>query len=256
MELALWETLQYFKDATAGRNVNKEKAFKVVVLPPKSLVLQIFFKTVSKAPRSFFLSEYLHPHNIVNKDNYIMYFQKHYSSHSSCSSYQKYDVPQCTHTRHWGDEWNIIIWKENVIYNPNLPRIAYLHIYKLVYSSDVDYKVREEIVKTIVVQNATVPLSRIAPTLPPKRWVNSIARVAWAGAAPGAPRARAVARGCCWTARSWAYPGASWRWRKRHTHWDSAMWKLCRLHSHWGPECFFYRKLSDHQSSLIHSART
>ena len=160
MELALWETLQYFKDATAGRNVNKEKAFKVVFLPPKSLVLQIFFKTVSKAPRSFFLSEYLHPHNIVNKDNYIMYFQKHYSSRFSCSSYQKYDVPQCTHTRHWDDEWNIIIWKENVIYNPNLPRIAYLHIYKLVYSSDVDYKVREEIVKMIVVQNAAVPLSR------------------------------------------------------------------------------------------------
>lgn len=68
--LALWETLQHFKDATAGRNVDKEKAFKIASpLPQKSLVLQIFFKTVSKAPRSFFLSEYLCPHNIINKDN-------------------------------------------------------------------------------------------------------------------------------------------------------------------------------------------
>lgn len=42
-----------------------------------------------------------------------------------------------------------------MIYNQNLPRIAYLHIYKLVYSSDLDYKVRKEIVKMIVVQNRT-----------------------------------------------------------------------------------------------------
>lgn len=55
MELALWETLQYFKDATAGRNVNKEKAFKVAFLPPKSLVLQIFFKTVKQSTTFFLL---------------------------------------------------------------------------------------------------------------------------------------------------------------------------------------------------------
>lgn len=36
-----------------------------------------------------------------------------------------------------------------------------MHIYKLVYSSDLDYKVRKEIVKMIVVQNRTFfPLSR------------------------------------------------------------------------------------------------
>lgn len=42
--------------------VNKEKALKIAFFffSSKSLwFLQIFFKTVSKAPRSFFLSEYL-----------------------------------------------------------------------------------------------------------------------------------------------------------------------------------------------------
>lgn len=43
------------------RLVNKEKALKIVFFffSKKSLVLQILFKSVSKAPCSFFLSEYL-----------------------------------------------------------------------------------------------------------------------------------------------------------------------------------------------------
>lgn len=58
------EILPYFRDATAGGKglVHKEKALMIAFFfffPKKSLVLQIFFKTVSEAPLSFFLSEYL-----------------------------------------------------------------------------------------------------------------------------------------------------------------------------------------------------
>lgn len=56
------EILPYFRDATAGGKglVHKGKALMIAFFfPKKSLVLQIFFKTVSEAPLSFFLSEYL-----------------------------------------------------------------------------------------------------------------------------------------------------------------------------------------------------
>lgn len=58
-------------------------------------------------------------------------------------------------TTHWDNEKSF--GGKYLIYNQNLPRTAIgIRIYKLVYSSDLDYKVRKEIVKMIVVQNRTL----------------------------------------------------------------------------------------------------
>lgn len=120
----------------------KEKAVAISSFSKNLQFCRFFFETESEAPGPLFSLECL-PRSVITGDIHSTHEILHFLL--SHSSYSKYYASQCMDTTHWGNE-EIYFEGKCVTYNPTLPRIAYLHIYKLVYIADLGYKVRKEIV--------------------------------------------------------------------------------------------------------------